>query len=79
MAKPPVCDWEIVLVDNGSTDHTRSIIEEAASDLPIRRCYEPQAGLSRARNAGLREAAGEYILWTDDDVMVSQTWLTYYV
>ena len=45
---------ELVVVDNGSTDHTPQIVEKATfHGLPVRRVYESAPGLSRARNAGL--------------------------
>ena len=75
-ADRPDLDWELLVVDNGSTDNTPAVIESFAETLPIRRVYEPKAGLSNARNRGVSEAKGEFILWTDDDVLVRGRWLT---
>lgn len=67
---------ELVVVDNGSTDCTGDFIAELALERPSVRCVpEPVAGLSRARNRGVREAAGEVILFADDDVMVPLPWV----
>lgn len=71
--------WELVLVDNGSTDDTKDVIHGFEGTLPIRYSWEPQAGLSRARNRALDEAAGQFICWTDDDVLVDRLWLQSYV
>lgn len=75
---PSNLPWEIVVVDNGSMDDTANVIKEFAGRLPIRGVYEPKLGLSHARNAGVREARGEYVLWTDDDVIISPNWLISY-
>jgi glycosyltransferase involved in cell wall biosynthesis len=70
--------WEIVVVNNGCTDHTDKIIASFARQLPIRREAEPQRGVSRARNRIVDTAKGEYIVWTDDDVVVGPGWLAAY-
>lgn len=75
MAVPAGLDWELLVVDNGSTDNTSAIIASFAKSLPIRRVEQPIAGLSNARNAGVGEALGDFILWTDDDVIVHENWL----
>lgn len=70
--------WELLIVDNGSTDETPSVIEEFADRLPLRRVWQPEPGLSNARNAGVAAAKGDYICWTDDDVEVDPNWLAAY-
>lgn len=70
--------WELLVVDNGSTDATPDIIRSFADRLPIRSVLQPVAGLSNARNAGVAAAAGQYIIWTDDDVLVDRNWLAAY-
>lgn len=67
--------WELVIVDNGSTDETADVVESFKDRLPVRRVFEQTPGLSNARNTGVAEAKGDYILWTDDDVTVRATWL----
>jgi glucosyl-dolichyl phosphate glucuronosyltransferase len=71
--------WEICVVDNGSTDNTASVVQSFEGRLPIRYLYEPQAGLSNARNLAVGEARGRYICWTDDDVEIDSDWLAAYV
>jgi glycosyltransferase involved in cell wall biosynthesis len=69
-------EWELLVVDNGSSDETPKVTASFADRLPLRRVFEGQAGLSNARNAGVRESRGEYIVWTDDDVVVDPDWLS---
>lgn len=70
--------WELHIIDNGSTDDTADTIASYQSILPIKRIDAPEAGLSNARNVGVKHAGGEFIIWTDDDVCVSPTWLKSY-
>jgi glycosyltransferase involved in cell wall biosynthesis len=69
--------WELVLVDNGSTDDTRAVISGFAptAPCPVVVVSEPVAGLSRGRNAGLRVARGDVIAFTDDDCYVAPDFL----
>jgi glycosyltransferase involved in cell wall biosynthesis len=61
--------WELVIVDNGSTDETAATIREFANaaPFPVRYVLQPLKGLSNARNAGLAVAQGTIIAFTDDD------------
>ncbi|HLU25450.1 MAG TPA: glycosyltransferase [Longimicrobiales bacterium] len=75
---PPEVEWEVLVVNNRSTDGTDEVIAEFADRLPIRRAWEPEPGLANARNRAVAEARGEYILWTDDDCLVDPDWLAAY-
>lgn len=79
MRMPSGVAWEIVIVNNNSTDNTDEIIVEYAGKLPVRREFERRSGKSSALNRAIRVAKGDYILWTDDDVIVDSGWLTAYV
>jgi len=79
MRKPAEGEWEIILVDNGSTDATPQVVASYESRLPIRRVVETTPGLSNARNKGVDEAKGDFIAWTDDDVEVNEDWLSAYL
>ena len=61
--------WEMIIVDNGSIDGTAALLASEArrGRLPLLVIREEKPGLSRARNAGLRRAAGRLICFTDDD------------
>ena len=61
-------DFELILVDDGSTDQTREICDRfLKSDSRIRRLVQDHKGVSAARNAGMREAKGEYLFFLDSD------------
>ncbi len=70
--------WEAVLVDNGSSDDTRAVIDAFAERVafPVRYVHQPVKGLSNARNAGLAAARGAIIAFTDDDCYVLADFLT---
>ena len=71
-------DWELLVVDNRSTDHTRTVVEEESIGFPapLRYFYEPEQGRYAALNTGIRAAQGEIIATTDDDARVEPDWLT---
>lgn len=76
LAVPEGLRAELVVVDNGSTDDTAARVREAAlPNMPVRLVSEPEAGLALARNAGLRAARGDVLLFTDDDVTLPERWL----
>lgn len=67
-------DYEIILVDDGSTDKSGEICDRYASEYPaVSVFHKPNGGLSDARNYGLNEASGEYIVFLDSDDFLSET------
>jgi hypothetical protein len=72
-------EWELLIVDNNCTDETSSVIQSFAGRLPIRVLRELAPGLSHARNRALKETRSDLLLWTDDDVLVDEHWLTEFV
>jgi glycosyltransferase involved in cell wall biosynthesis len=70
--------WELIVVDNGSSDNTAEVARSFRDRLPIRVVREDTPGLSNARNRGVEEAAGAYICWTDDDLLLDPRWLEAY-
>lgn len=74
---PDHLSCEVIVVDNNSDDDTRLVFEEIEKDFEsrIRYVLEDKKGLSHARNRGVKEASGEIIAFTDDDVMVDKHWI----
>lgn len=67
---------EILVVDNGSSDNTKDVIQSVSCEnVPVRYVLEPREGISYARNAGIENSTGEILLWADDDVSVPRNWL----
>lgn len=73
---PAGAEWEVIVVDNNSTDDTREVIGNFCLSHPrFRYVFEVEQGLSNARNRGIREARGEVVAFADDDVSVDPGWL----
>jgi GT2 family glycosyltransferase len=68
--------WELIVVDNNSSDDTKAVIQKFATSasFPIRYVFEGRQGLSHARNRGIAEASGSIIAFTDDDCLVERQW-----
>lgn len=75
----PGIQWELIVVNNNCTDDTDTVLAEFQGRLPLVRLFEPTPGKSYAGNLAVREATGEYIVWTDDDVLVERNWLKAYL
>jgi GT2 family glycosyltransferase len=75
---PLAMEWEVLIVDNNSTDATKSTGESFAAKYGgrIRYIFEGAQGKSFALNAGIRAAHGDILAFTDDDVTFDQHWLT---
>ncbi|AJE02801.1 glycosyltransferase family 2 protein [Geobacter pickeringii] len=67
---------EIIVVDNASTDETAAVVRRFATDgCPVRYLFEPVQGVAAARNRGVREAAGTWLAFFDDDQRADPRWL----
>ncbi|MDE6046569.1 MAG: glycosyltransferase [Alistipes sp.] len=74
--------WECIVVDNASTDDTAAQFEAFAAQHPqiaLRRVYEPEPGVSHARNRGLHEAQAAWIASVDDDELINEGFLDAYL
>jgi GT2 family glycosyltransferase len=69
--------WDLIVVDNNSSDGTRAVVERHAKDFPVplRYLFESRQGRSSALNTGIAAANGDIIAMTDDDVRVETGWL----
>jgi len=70
-------EWEVLVVNNNSSDETEAVVEGFSRRYPerFRHLFEPQQGKSYALNAGIREARGNILAFVDDDVTVEPLWL----
>jgi GT2 family glycosyltransferase len=67
--------WEVIVVDNGSSDGTREVLERMCDQLPIVVLTESIPGKNRALNRAVAVARGKLLLFTDDDVIVDPQWM----
>ncbi len=75
---PKSIKWELLIVNNNSTDDTNEIIKNHVNQLPLRVVMEKQQGISYARNTAVNEAKGDFILFTDDDTDPCVNWIQLY-
>src|SRR5262245_20772393 len=74
--RPRTARFELIVVDNGSTDNTWRLLQNVAAREPVLRpVHEQRPGISHARNAGVARARGSIIAFTDDDIRVMQNWV----
>lgn len=73
----PYAGWELLVIDNGSSDGTSAILGRIAAEgeLPLCPLFEPRAGKSRALNLGVPLARGDLLVFTDDDAVTAPRWL----
>ena len=73
---PTGTEWELILVDNNSTDNTATVCQSFLQRIPGRYLYEKRAGKSFALNTAVKNVSGDVIAFTDDDVVVGEDWLS---
>lgn len=75
--RPPNGGWEVLVVNNGSTDDTEDVVRRHQPGFPValRVVNEGRTGLHAGRNRGARESRADYLCYLDDDVTVSDEWL----
>ena len=69
-------DYEVLIIDNASTDNTKAVVEARLPHPQITYHYEPNLGLSVARNTGARLAKANILAYLDDDAEASSSWLS---
>lgn len=67
--------WELILVDNGSSDETKDVVSSFAQHLPARYTLEPREGKNIALRTGFEDSEGSLVLFTDDDILPCNDWL----
>jgi hypothetical protein len=73
--QPPSSGWKLVIVDNGSTDHTAQVIAEFTNRLSMQSTFEPKVGKNVALNTGLQLVEGDLTVFADDDAFPHADWL----
>src|SRR5579863_5074823 len=75
---PDSVEWQLLVVDNNSKDATRQVAETFSHRDPehFRYVFEARQGKSFALNRGIREASGDILAFTDDDITVEPNWLS---
>lgn len=70
--------YEVLVVDNGSSDSTATVVQQAVERSPgaVRWIFEPIPGLLSGRHRGVREAAAELLIFVDDDIEATSSWLS---
>jgi glycosyltransferase involved in cell wall biosynthesis len=70
--------WELIVVANNCTDHSRAVVSQFTNRVPVVYVEEPRQGASHARNAGVAMAVGELLVFADDDVRPGPDWIDRY-
>lgn len=74
----PSSDYELIVVNDGSTDNSRAILQKLSETYPVIQIVDKEnGGLSSARNEGLKYATGEYIFFVDSDDWLAENSLSY--
>lgn len=68
-------DFEVIVVDNGSTDDTKTVCDSFSNSLDLVYLFEPRPGLHEGRHAGLKAARTEFLAYADDDIIAFPEWL----
>lgn len=72
----PASRYEVIIVDNGSTDATAEVCQHFKQRIPhLKYISAPSPGLHNGRHAGLKESIGEILVYADDDIEALPTWL----
>ncbi len=73
----PSSEFEVIIVNNASTDHTVGVVDSFLTRFAHIRCvYEPELGLHAGRHRGLKEAKGDVLVYVDDDIIATPSWLS---
>ena len=73
---PSGLKWELLVIDNNSSDTTKELCTEFSQCLPLRYKFQPKQGKSHALNLGTAHARGDLLVFTDDDLVVDPHFIT---
>jgi glycosyltransferase involved in cell wall biosynthesis len=68
-------DFELIIIDDGSTDNTKLILQDYSNDIRIKYIYQNNAGVCAARNTGAKAASSNFLIFLDSDDTVETCWL----
>ncbi|NJW53439.1 glycosyltransferase family 2 protein [Salinimicrobium oceani] len=71
--------WELLIIDDGSTDNTQDIVTEYLGDIRIRYFKKQKRGATHSRNVGVEKSTGEYITFLDSDDEAEPEWLESFI
>lgn len=76
LSAPASLAWEVLVVDNNSSDNTQATVQSYQQRMTnLRYAFQPEQGLSHARNMGIEQTDADILLFTDDDVRPEPDWL----
>lgn len=75
---PPRNGWKIIAVNNASTDTTNEVLTKFIDELPLTVLFEAKLGKNKALNCAIPHFEGDYVVFTDDDVIPNPDWLVNY-
>jgi glycosyltransferase involved in cell wall biosynthesis len=75
LAQDFAAEFEVVVVDNGSSDRTSEVVKQRLGNPRLKYVFEPILGLSVARNTGAKAASSQILAYLDDDAVASDRWL----
>lgn len=67
--------WEVIVINNRCSDDTDQVVERFSLPVPLRLLHEEKPGVAAARNAGIRAAQGNYVVFLDNDILVEPDFL----
>jgi glycosyltransferase involved in cell wall biosynthesis len=73
--KLPKQEFEVIVVNNGSNDNTQEVVSQFYTLGNVLHVFEPVAGLSQARNTGVKASHGDILAFIDDDAIADENWL----